>query len=125
MPEVPDIVRDSQLETRFIGESATEVVHTFQDSDPASGRRLVTRTEHCKREIKIGRGAFGSVWLERCIKGSRTGVAPQIHAVQAVKQIELNTQLGSIDYYRELEAIAKFSHTRVSLQTRSLHLQLY
>lgn len=31
------------------------------------------------------------------------------------KQINLDSRLGPIDYNRELEAIAKFSHSRVSL----------
>jgi hypothetical protein len=114
MAQIPDLVRDSKFESYFPGESLTEVVHTFQESDPTSRRRVVTESEHWKREQRIGVGGFGSVWLERCTKDSRLGAKAQIHAVRAVKQIEINTRLGPIDYTRELEAIAKFSNPRVS-----------
>jgi hypothetical protein len=39
----------------------------------------------------------------------------QIAAIRAVKQIDLDSRFGPIDYNRELEAIAKFSHSRASL----------
>lgn len=92
MAQIPDLVRDSKLETRFPQESATEVleaIHTFQESDPTSGRRLVTRSEHWKRERRIGGGGSGSIWLERCIESSGIGGAAQIDAVRAVKQIKI------------------------------------
>lgn len=124
MADIPDLVRDSKFEAHFPGEYTTEVVHTFQESDPTSRRRLATRSERWKRERRIGGGGSGSVWLERCIEDTRIGVAAQTRAVRAVKQIEMNTQLGSIDYIRELEAIAKFSHDRVRFQ-RPYHLRLH
>jgi hypothetical protein len=115
MAQIPDIVRDFKLEAHFPEESTTEVVHTFQESDPTSRRRLTSRSEHWKREKRIGRGGYGSVWLEKCIEDRRTDAAVKTYAVRAVKEIEINTELGPIDYIRELEAIARFSHHRVRL----------
>jgi hypothetical protein len=113
MARMRDLIRDSMLETEFLPD---ETVHRFQESDPISGRRLVTRSEHWRRQRRIGFGGFGSVWLENCTKGGRQDDRDQdARAVRAVKQIDIDTQLGSIDYSRELEAIAKFSHSRVSL----------
>ena len=50
--------------------------------------------------------SFGIVWLERCIQGNSEG---KVRAVKKVRKLE------SSDYYRELEAIALFSHSNVSL----------
>ena len=58
------------------------------------------------RERMLGSGSFGIVWLERCIQGNSEG------KVRAVKKFR---KLESSDYYRELEAIALFSHSNVSL----------
>lgn len=99
-----------------------ETVHKFEESDPSSGRRLVTRSEHWQPHKRIGRGGFGSVWLEKCSQG-RQGSSVQDAAVRAVKRIDLDTQLGSIDYNRELEAIAKFSHARVGFRESVLRTQ--
>lgn len=56
----------------------------------------------------IGKGGHGNVWLESCARGKHeTGV-------RAVKVIGLpQLSLGPVDYHRELEAIAKFSHPKV------------
>jgi hypothetical protein len=76
----------------------------------------VIRAEHWQRQKRIAKGGFGSVWLETRIKGGRSGATAHDGAVRAVKQIDLDTRFGPIDYNRELEAIAKFSHSRVSLK---------
>ncbi|OOQ87150.1 hypothetical protein PEBR_18436 [Penicillium brasilianum] len=113
MAQIPDLIRDSKLETRFLPHCGVETVHTFRESDPASGQRLVIRSEHWQRQRRIGSGGFGSVWLERRIKGGRSGAtAAQDSAVRAVKQIDMDTRLGLIHCNHELEAIAKFSHSR-------------
>lgn len=108
MARLPDLVRDSKLETHFLPDSSVETVHTYLESDPTSQQRLVTRSEHWKRQKKIGGGGFGSVWLEKCTKGGRRGIE-----VRAIKQIEIDRRSARIDYNRELEAIAKFSHWKV------------
>lgn len=106
MTRIPDIVRDFELQTRFLPD-CSDTIHTYHESDLASGRRLVVREEHWRRQREIGSGTYGNVWLERCIKGGRSGVK-----VRAVKQ--LPTAYSDIDYHRELEAITRFSHPKVS-----------
>ncbi|KAK4861083.1 hypothetical protein LT330_003999 [Penicillium expansum] len=103
MARISDLIRDSKLETQF---HAGCEVHTFQEPDPNSGWRLVTRLEYWHHKQDIGFGGFSRVYLEKCIGGGR-----QDGAVRAVKQISINTR-DKIDYNRELEAIAKFSHPR-------------
>jgi hypothetical protein len=115
MGRTSDLVQDSELHTYFLPDHTVETVHTFQVSDPASGQRLVTRKEHWQRQKEVGSGGFGSVWLEKCIKGGRSGDTAQSGALRAVKQIDMDPRHGSFDYNRELEAITKFSHYRVSL----------
>ena len=65
---------------------------------------------------RLGRGNFGIVWLERCIHGDSKG------KLRAVKQIE---KLESCDYNRELEAIAFFSHSKVSLLSSFVHNHVF
>ncbi|KAJ5859895.1 hypothetical protein N7534_005172 [Penicillium rubens] len=111
MAQIPDLIRDSKLETYFLPDCTVDTVHRFQESDSASRQRLVTRLEHWRRQRRVGNGGFGTVWLEECIKAGRPG-GTQDGTVRAVKQIDMDTRFGSIDYNRELEAIAKFSHSR-------------
>lgn len=117
MARVSDLIRDSRLETFFLPDCSVETVHTYRESDISSRRRVVARSEHWKRLSKIGGGAYGSVWLEKCIKDSHQR---NLQSLRAVKQIDVDTRSGPIDYNRELEAIAKFSHARVCLRRRNI-----
>lgn len=108
MTRLPDLVRDSRLETHFLPDCSVETVHTYHESDPTSGRRVVARSEHWKRQRRIGGGGYSTVWLEECAQGSRCDIQ-----VRAVKQIETGGRFHRIDFNRELETIAKFSHSRV------------
>ncbi|KAK4209361.1 hypothetical protein QBC37DRAFT_450559 [Rhypophila decipiens] len=55
---LPELVRDSELETKF--DSGRRTIHFFHDTP------TTTRQEVWQREKKpIGRGAFGEVWLEK------------------------------------------------------------
>ncbi|CAI7618663.1 unnamed protein product [Penicillium pancosmium] len=107
MTRLPDLVRDSRLETHFLPDCGVETVHTYHESDPTSRRRVVARSEHWKRKTRIGGGGYSTVWLEECAQGSRCGIQ-----VRAVKQIETGGRFHRIDFNRELETIAKFSHSR-------------
>jgi hypothetical protein len=51
MARVSDLILDSKLDANFLPDCT---VHTFQESDPNSRQRLVTRTEHWRRQRKIG-----------------------------------------------------------------------
>jgi hypothetical protein len=107
---VSDLVRDSKLETRFTNDPYT--VHTYHETDLNTKRRAVGREEYWQRQEPIGSGAFGYVWLEKCVNGSCR------IDVRAVKEIVTTNRRGlkPIDYSRELEAMAKFSHPRVRFQ---------
>ena len=104
MPPMLDLVQDSKLETRFLSNSTT--IHTF--IEPNGARRRIHREEHWRWERRLGRGGFGEVQLEKCIAGQREG------AIRAVKIIDRQSNSPKpLDFNRELEAIAKFSHARV------------
>jgi hypothetical protein len=102
-----DFVRDSELATEILSEELC--VHTIHESDHLSGSRGAPRLEYWQRHKIIGRGSYGSVRLEKCVKGRRDS------QVRAVKQITIAglPQAKSLDYSRELEAIAKFSQPKV------------
>jgi hypothetical protein len=112
MGRLPDLVRDSELETHFSPDCNAETVHTYHERKPRVRGKLAARTEHWRRLRKIGSGGFGSVWLEKCTQ-------PEQHEpkVRAVKQMEIKRWSSHVDYNRELEAIAKFSHRKVLMQT--------
>lgn len=106
MSRLPDLVRDSKLDTRF---HPKYVCHRYLESGLTPQERTIAREEYWKRVKHIGGGSFGSVWLEKCIKGVRD------HDLRAVKEILRSSHLNKeIDYNRELEAMAKFSHPKVS-----------
>lgn len=109
MSQISDLVADSKLETRFHPE-AKYVCHVYVESDPTGGQRTVSRREYWQRRKHIGSGGFGSVWLEKCVKGKQEG------EMRAVKEIQRPRKQFECD--RELEAIAKFSHQRVRLLTK-------
>jgi len=108
MARLPDLVRDSKLETQILD---GYVVHTYYESDPVSRKRAVPRLEHWRRRRLIGEGSYGSVWMEECIKGQRD---VQVRAVKKISALA-RQHAKPIDYNRELEAIAKFSHPNVRL----------
>jgi hypothetical protein len=108
MGRLLDLVRDSELETHFSPTCDVETVHTYHERSPTVRGKLVAWREHWQRLKKVGGGGFGSVWLENCTE-------PGQHEpkVRAVKQMEINRWSIRLDYNRELEAIAKFSHRKV------------
>lgn len=105
MTSVPDLVRISRLETQFYSNPEC-IQHVKYESTISTNQRSVRKEEKWIKERRLGRGNFGIVWLEQCIQGDTKGEK------RAVKQVQ---KLQASDYYRELEAIALFSHTRVGL----------
>lgn len=111
MHRIPDLVRDSQLDTRFHSKYTS---HVYYESGPTARERVLVREEYWKREKYIGGGSFGTVWLEKCVKGQREV------EVRAVKEIPKPQQPSRpVNYNRELEAMAKFSHWKVSSLVRT------
>jgi len=111
MPTTPqrflsDLVRDSKLEAAV---SNTGTLHVIHWSSRSARRRRVRIEERWLRDGCLGRGAFGTVYRERCEHGGQV-------KLRAVKEIKKSVVAGEeIDYTRELEAVAKFSHDRVGV----------
>jgi hypothetical protein len=105
MPPVPDLVRDSKLETIFCRGYTQHVYHV---SGFTPRQRKMRKEERWVRGNNLGSGAFGTVWLEKLVAENGE------EKYRAVKEIRKRVQRSEpIDYNRELEAIAKFSHERV------------
>jgi hypothetical protein len=105
MPLVSDLVRDSKLETTFYEKYTQHVYHV----SGANLHQRKIRKEECWGKCRnIGSGSFGSVRLEKLITDDSE------EKYRAVKKIKKSIQQSStINYNRELEAIAKFSHEKV------------
>ena len=105
MPPVSDLVRDSKLETKFHGEY-TE--HVYNVSGVTPRQRRVKKVEWWERTKLLGAGAFGTVWLQKLVAENGE------EKYRAVKKIRKDVQGHTpVDYDRELEVIAKFSHQKV------------
>ena len=82
----------------------TCVSRVWCDSSP----RTVRKEERWARDKSLGAGASGTVYLEKSI--TENGEVQH----RAVKEIRKSAhKSGAIDYSRELEAMAKFSHPKV------------
>ncbi|ETS75320.1 hypothetical protein PFICI_12264 [Pestalotiopsis fici W106-1] len=102
---VSDLVRDSKIETEWLGSCLR---HVFYDTGPSAKQRRIRREETWVRQKFVGRGAYGCVYLEQCEIGSS-------QKLRAVKEIKKSVVPGEeLDYMRELEAVAKFSHQKYS-----------
>ncbi|KAL2066158.1 hypothetical protein VTL71DRAFT_2229 [Oculimacula yallundae] len=99
---VPDLVLVSKLETEFsIQPEYTQ--HTRYVSGNTSNRRKIRKEERWERGKRLGRGCYGDVWLQKCTYGDRRG---ELRAVKEIGRLKGN------NFYRELEAIALFSHEK-------------
>jgi hypothetical protein len=105
MLRIPDLVRDSRLDTLFHPEYTK---HVYYETGLTPRQRKTRRDECWKRKRYIGQGSYGSVWLEQCVGGQRE---IEFRAVKKIPKLQQPSK--PIDYNRELEAIAKFSHWRV------------
>ncbi|KAH7126103.1 kinase-like domain-containing protein [Dactylonectria macrodidyma] len=98
-----DLVRDSKIETEFLGSC---IQHVFHEAGGSADQRIVRREERWVRHEYLGQGAYGTVYSE---KREHSGV----EEVRAVKEVKKFVVLGQeLDYARELEAIMKFSHPK-------------
>lgn len=105
MPPISDLVRDSKLETEFHHEY-TQHVYYISGHNPR--QRTLKKEERWKREKRLGNGTFGIVWKEKSVTESDD------IKYRAVKEIKKRAPgPGAVEYSRELEAIAKFSHRKV------------
>lgn len=105
MPPVSDLVKDSKLETKFRGHY-TE--HVYNVSGRTPRQRRVEKVERWERIKFLGTGAFGTVWLQKLVTENSE------EKYRAIKEIRKGVQGHTpVDYGRELEVIAKFSHQKV------------
>src|SRR2546423_977598 len=105
MPRIPDLVRDSKLDTEFHPEYTK---HIYYESGLTPRQRTVQREEFWKWKRDIGRGSYGTVSLEHCVLGQRD---VEFRAVKMIPKLQQTSQ--TTEYNRELEAITKFSHWKV------------
>lgn len=118
MRAVSDLVRDSRLHTSIQGRVTRHLIET---SGRGTHERKIRREQQWRREEIIGEGTFGVVWKDVLIEGDNDCDVKE----RAVKMIR--KQIGSshpVDYSRELEAAAKFSHPRVGFRCRCLFFVL-
>ncbi|KAJ5827147.1 hypothetical protein N7447_003910 [Penicillium robsamsonii] len=103
MSQVSDLVKDSKLPTKLDADLTT---HTFLESTLVAGRRgrRREREEVWKRKRDLGIGIFGTIWLEECVSEGK------LRAVKEVRKLVPGSR--SMDYNRELEAIARFSQQK-------------
>ena len=113
MDKQSDLVVDSKLDTQF---HSRYTVHVYREVCNDSERRVVQRQEYWRPISEIGAGAYGRVWLEKCVHGQRD------IETRAVKKVSLRPLRNGkqIDFSRELEAIAKFSHDKASSEPLSI-----
>ena len=105
MPRPPDLVLDSKLETEF---ENGYTIHSYYESRETALERAAPRIEYWRQKDYLGKGGFGSVWLEETVESKKE---PRVRAVKKI--IIGKLALEDKDCVRELEAIAKFSHQRV------------
>lgn len=104
MSRLPDLVIFKQLDTEFIDSDLT--CHLYSDSVPASWHDTRPRKEYWKRRRDaVGKGSYGVVWLEKCVKGQAKA------QLRAVKQFP--APITPKECVRELLAMAIFSHDKV------------
>lgn len=112
--DLPDLVADSQIRVEFKGELVRRFIY---GSDIANGKfqRRKETVHFWEAEEELGRGAYGSVWLHRCLTSEDQA---EVQAVKKLKKRVLSS--AGISFVKELETIAKFSQRKVG----DIHLWL-
>jgi hypothetical protein len=107
-PDMSELVLHARLETVFPPEHPNHTRHIRTYQGTHAWQRRVRAHEIWERRRRLGKGAFGTIWLEECVERP-DGVTGR--SVRAVKVIRKDGH-GSLPH-RELEAIFKFSHENV------------
>jgi hypothetical protein len=103
MASVPELVRQSKRDAE-VSPDCQYTQHTYYLSK--LGQRKVKEEERWRRYQALERGAFGLVFLEKCVQGNKQG---KVRAVKEIRKPE------NSNYYRELEAAALFSYPKVTI----------
>lgn len=104
--DLPDLVLDTKLEAEVLEK---QTIHVCYVSDPTTGKRLQKVKETWERHRSLGRGTYGTVYLENCTAGKRQG---KFRAVKEICRDQHDS--SSTKLIRELEVIGKFSRKQVS-----------
>ncbi|KAJ5504905.1 kinase-like protein [Penicillium fimorum] len=102
---------DLVADTKFRVEFHADFVHrfTFHSSNiPDQYVRRMERLDIWKNEKEVGSGSFGNVWLQRCLTSEDQS---ELQAVKMVRKRKLSS--NGIDFFKELEAMAKFSQRKI------------
>src|SRR5271154_963333 len=102
MPRLPDLVRDSKLETKFFGK---HTVHVYYITGATPLERKIKKEQCWEEDRYLGSGSAGTVSLQKSV--AKNG-EEQYRAVKEIRKVR-----GHNDYSKELEIIAKFSHQKV------------
>jgi calcium/calmodulin-dependent protein kinase I len=108
MNPISDLVENARLETQF---HDGYTLHVYHEAGSNSSQRRVRREERWVPQKPLGRGAYGSVWLEKC--SFERGV--KVRAVKMIGKYKRQRNWEAVDFSRELEIVAKFSHIKYSL----------
>jgi len=124
MPPKSDLLDLSRLNVEFAGgaQDTVQTIYIRPDRRKIAGppRKIpVQSTWH--REIELGHGGGGRVYLEKCTECTHDNVQGQVGQLRAVKRL---LKQPKVDYSRELEAVALFSHERVR-RFDALHRQTF
>lgn len=103
---IPELVRDTKLPASILGRTT---IHPRSSGNPPS--LLEERWTRLDDNI-LGHGGSGLVWRERK-ETAREGEEEKWRAVKAIRISGNQGTSGSQRYWRELEALAKFSKQRV------------
>jgi hypothetical protein len=105
---LPELVRDSRLGVTVNGSLHTSI--------------RVHRASHLKEtwidHIPLGRGGFGTVYVQR--KASSAAGTSELRAVKRIPILHHDVR-STRAYVRELEALAKFSQSKVGLDIYSFN----
>ncbi|KAJ5669494.1 hypothetical protein N7462_010564 [Penicillium macrosclerotiorum] len=101
---ISDLVLDSLIEVKFDHHYTHRLTMHNDLSSSRFGRRR-PRKDVWEEVKKLGKGAYGTVSLQRCLTSDKA-------ELQAVKKIKKTILPKRIDYFKELEAIAKFSQKK-------------
>lgn len=108
---VMELIQTAKLHAELFPGGRRYTQHVHETSRP--GQRAVRQIERWEREPNVlGKGAFGTVYLEKCTY-SDSGSLGKSRAVKVVKK-------EVVHYQRELEAVVLFSHEKVGSELQHI-----
>ncbi|KAL9622126.1 MAG: hypothetical protein Q9160_003469 [Pyrenula sp. 1 TL-2023] len=100
---ISELAEYAKLKTRF-SDRFTE--HIYLQAGQTGAQRRLIHKEQWEYQKMLGQGAHGCVWQEKCVQGLEI----KVRAVKMIRKFKAQKPWESINYTRELETIARFSH---------------